>query len=65
MCRSYLGCKRLKSPAKKAEVRRLGGRPRRAVIAVPGLVDPGGALYALIIVIKGAFRAWICKKIRS
>ena len=55
MCKSHLGCRRLKSPAKKAEVRRLGRRPRRAVIAVPRLVDLGGALYALIIVIKGAF----------
>ena len=55
VCRSHLRCRRLKSPAKKAEVRRLGRRLRRAVIAVPRLVDLEGALYILIIVIKGAF----------
>ena len=42
-------------PTKKVEVRRLSGRLRSAFIAAPRLVDLRGALYALIIVIRGAF----------
>jgi hypothetical protein len=53
--KSHLRYKRLKSLAKKAKVRRLSKRPRRAVITAPRLVNPGGVLYTLIIVIKGAF----------
>jgi hypothetical protein len=55
VCKSYLGYKRLKFLAKKAKVRRLSKRPRRAVITAPRLVDLKGVLYTLIIVIKGAF----------
>jgi hypothetical protein len=55
----------VKIAARKVEVRRLGGSLRSAFIVAPGSVDPGGALYALIIVIGGAFRACNCRKIRS
>jgi hypothetical protein len=55
VCRFYLRCKRLKSLAKKAKVRKLSKRPKRAVIVAPRLVNLRRALYVLIIVIKGAF----------
>ena len=51
----YFKCKRLKSLAKKAEVKRLSRRPKKAIIAVSKLVNLKEALYILIIVIKGAF----------
>jgi hypothetical protein len=53
--KSYLGYRRLKSLAKKAKVKKLSKKPRRAVITAPRLVNLRGALYILIIVIKGAF----------
>ena len=42
-------------PAKKVEVRRLSGRLKSAFIAASRSVNPKGALYALIIIIRGAF----------
>ena len=42
-------------PTRKVEVRRLSRRLRSAFIAAPKSVDLKGALYALIIVIRGAF----------
>jgi len=42
-------------PARKVEVRRLGRSLRSAFIAAPKSVDLRGALYALIIVTRGAF----------
>ena len=40
---------------RKVKVRRLSRSFRSAFIAAPRLVDLGGALYALIIVTRGAF----------
>ena len=51
-------------PIRKVEVRRLSRSLRKVFIAALGLVKLGGALYALIIVIKGAFWACNCRKIR-
>ena len=42
-------------PAKKVEVRRLSRSLRSAFITAPRSVDLRGALYALIIVTRGAF----------
>ena len=50
---------------RKVKVRRLSRSPRSAFIAAPRLVDLRGALYALIIVIGGAFQACNCRKIKS
>ena len=62
---SHLGCKRLKSPARKVEERRFRGRLRRSVIVSPEPLLPWGALYALITVSSEELRAWICRIIKS
>jgi hypothetical protein len=48
--RSYLGYKRLKSPARKVKERRFYKRFRIFIIISPKLILPREALYALIIV---------------
>ena len=55
----------MKLPIKKVKVRRLSERLKSAFIAAFRSVDLRGALYALIIVIGGAFQACNCRKIRS
>jgi hypothetical protein len=45
----------LKLPTKKVKVKRLSKSLRSTFIIAPRLVDLGGALYTLIIVISGAF----------
>jgi hypothetical protein len=62
---SYLGYRRLKSPARKVEERRFRGRLRRFVIMSPEPALPGGALYTLIIVSTKELRAWIYRIIKS